>query len=480
MSGEQGQKGRSGDPIVRLTSFDRMYLRDEREAWPCHFGGLAVVEGGPLLDASGRLRLDELRDRLDRRLALVPDLRQRLYVPRRLRGGPLWVDDDRFAIEHHVHEAEIDPPGDDTQLLEVAARIYAGLLDRSRPLWELWFLTGLSDGRVGVLLKLHHAVADGNAAVAVMGSLFDLAPDAADPVPAPWTPARIPRGSALVADHLAARIRGLARVAAAVSHPRRILGAARVFLMVTRRMVGQKGAPRTSLNGVVEVGRRVRFLRLDLEAMKDAGHAHEGTVNDVVLDLWAGGLRRLLVSRGEPVAGVELVTAQAVSTRSAADGTIDNQAGTVVMRLPTWEADAGRRLDLIVRTTRKAKTMQRSAAIAGVIAGLSSTPIARYFNLHQRAVNVIVTNVVGPRVPMFIFGARILQILPIIQLVGNVGLTLCAFSYAGEVFLVVTADANGFPDLDGLMAGMERDWQALIGPGATEPVSCAEPVPVPA
>ncbi|HEY6056897.1 MAG TPA: wax ester/triacylglycerol synthase domain-containing protein, partial [Candidatus Limnocylindrales bacterium] len=323
MSGQRAVNARSGGHIVRLTSFDRMYLRDEREAWPCHFGGLALVEGDPLLDASGRLRLDEIRGRLDRHLALVPDLRQRLYVPRRLRGGPLWVDDDRFAIEHHVHEASIDAPGGDAELLEVAARIYAGLLDRTRPLWELWFLTGLSDGRVGVLFKLHHAVADGNAAVAVMGSLFDLDPDAADPVPAPWTAAPVPRDSALVADHLAARVGGLGRLAAAVSHPMRILGAARVFSMVTRRMVGQKGAPRTSLNQVVQVGRRIRFLRLDLEAMKAAGHAHEGTVNDVVLDLWAGGLRRLLVSRGEPVAGVELVTAQAVSTRSASDGSID-------------------------------------------------------------------------------------------------------------------------------------------------------------
>ncbi len=477
MSGEHARATRPRARITRLTSFDRMYLRDEAPAWPCHFGGLAVVEGGSLLDASGRLRLDEIRARLDRRLALVPDLRQRLHVPRRLRGGPLWVDDDRFAIEHHVHEATIDAPGGDPQVLEAAARVYAGLLDRTHPLWELWFLTGLSDGRVGVLFKLHHAVADGNAAVAVMGSLFDLDPDAADPVPVPWTAAPVPRDSALVADNLAARVRSLGRLSAALTHPLRILEAARVLLMVTRRMVGQKGAPRTSLNQVVQVGRRIRFLRVDLEAMKAAGHLHAGTVNDVLLDLWAGGLRRLLVSRGEAVAGVELVTAQAVSTRSATDGSIDNQAGTIVMRLPTWEADVARRLDLIVHTTRTAKAGQRSAAIADVVAGLSATPIAQYFNLHQRAVNVIVTNVVGPPVPMFIFGARILEILPIIQLVGNVGLTLCAFSYAGEVFLVVTADAAGFPDVDVLMDGMERDWLALVGPGTAEPVPVAEPVP---
>jgi hypothetical protein len=141
------------------------------------------------------------------------------------------------------------------------------------------------------------------------------------------------------------------------------------------------------------------------------------------------------------------------------------------MPLPTWEADVDRRLELIVRRTRKAKAGQRSAAIAGVLAGLSTTPIARYLNLHQHAVNVIVTNVVGPPAPMYIMGARILEILPIIQLVGNVGLTLCAFSYAGEMFLVVTADATGFPDLDVLMDGMEGDWSALMGVQRGEPVT---------
>jgi hypothetical protein len=214
----------------------------------------------------------------------------------------------------------------------------------------------------------------------------------------------------------------------------------------------------------------VAFLRLDLAAMKEAAHAHGGKLNDVVLDLWTGGLRRLLLSRGESVAGVELVAGMAVSTRAAADGTVDNQAGTIVLPLPAWQADAQRRLDLIVRRTGRAKSVPRAAAIMGAMVALSATPIGRYVNLHQRAVNVLVTNVVGPPVPMYVFGARILDIVPIIQLIGNIALTLCAFSYAGRVYLVVTADAKGFPDLDVLMTGMEREWQALLGDRAAEPV----------
>lgn len=349
------------------------------------------------------------------------------------------------------------------------------MLDRTRPLWELWFLTGLNDGRVGVLLKLHHAVADGTAAVAIMGSLFDPAPDVADLPSSPWTSEPIPGGWSLLAENLSTAIRTVGRATATLAHPVRVARGVLVFIQVVRLSMGVKGAARTSLNHVVQAGRRIRYLRLDLAAMKEAAHAHGGTVNDLVLDLWSGGLRRLLVSRGESVAGLELTTTEPVSTRSATDGTIGNQVGTIVLPLPVWEADVQRRLDLIARRTRETKAGQRPAAIKGVLVGLSATPIGRYLTRHQRAANVHVTNVIGPPVPMFILGSRILAVLPIVQVAGNIGLSLCAFSYAGQVFLVVTADASGFPDLDVLMAGMGRDWQALIGSPIGDPARAPSP-----
>ncbi len=454
----------------RLTSLDLMFLRFESAAWPCHFAGLAVVEGKALLDDSGKLRLGEITDRLNRRLARIPELRRRLYFPGVLRGGPLWVDDDRFDIRHHVRQAAVEAPGGDAQLLEAAARLDESQLDRIRPLWELWFLTGLRDGRIGVLLKLHHCVADGTAAVAVMGSLFDLEPDATDPVSAPWTPEPIPAAWSLLADNLSGKVRTVGRGAAALAHPIRLARAVSLFVMLARGTLGSKASPRTSLNQPVLAGRRVRFLRVSRSAMKEAGHAHHGTVNDVVLGLWSGGLRELLETRGELVAGLELAAGQAVSLRSGFDRTVGNQVGTIMLPLPVWEQDASRRLDLIVQRAHKPGARQQSAAIMGVLAGLSALPIARSGSRRQRAVNVRVTNVAGPPVPAYIFGARILEILPILRLFGNVGLALCAFSYAGQIYLVVTADAARFPDLDVLIEGMERDWQALVGDPVAEPV----------
>lgn len=448
-----------------------MFLRFESPAWPCHFAGLAVVEGDALLDDSGKLRLGEIADRLDRRLARIPELRRRLLFPGVLRGGPLWVDDDRFEIRYHVRQAEVEAPGGDAELLEAAARLDERQLDRTRPLWELWFLTGLRDGRIGVLLKLHHCVADGTAAVAVMGSLFDLEPDATDPVSGPCKPEPIPAAWSLLADNLSGKIRTAGRGASALAHPVRLARAVGLFVTLTRQTLGAESSPLTSLNQPVLAGRRVRFIRLSRPAMKRAGHAHHGTVNDVVLGLWSGGLRALLQTRGELVAGLELVAGQAVSLRSGFDKTVSNQVGTIMLPLPVWEQDASRRLDLIVQRAHKPGARQQAAAIMGALAGLSALPLARSGSRRQRAVNVRVTNVAGPPVPVYIFGARILAILPILRLFGNVGLALCAFSYAGQVHLVVTADADRFPDLDVLVAGMEQDWQALVG----EPV--AELVP---
>ncbi len=373
-----------------------MFLRFETPAWPCHFAGLAVVEGNALLDDSGKLRLAEIADRLDRRLARIPELRRRLYFPGVLRGGPLWVDDARFDIRHHVRQVAVEAPGGEVQLLEAAARLDERRLDRGRPLWELWFLTGLGDGRIGVMLKLHHAVADGTAAVAIMGSLFDLEPDATDPGSAPWTAEPIPAASSLLADNLSGKVRTVGRGAAALAHPVRLARAVRLFVMLARETLGSKASPRTSLNQPVLAGRRVQFLRVGRPAMKKAGRAHHGTVNDVVLGLWSGGLRELLETRGELVEGLELIAGQAVSLRSGLDRTVGNQVGTIMLPLPVWEQDASRRLDLIVQRSHQPGARQQSAAIMGVLAGLSALPMARSGSRRQRAVNVRVTNVAGP------------------------------------------------------------------------------------
>jgi WS/DGAT/MGAT family acyltransferase len=456
--------------VKRLSAFDLMFLRLETPEWPCHFGGLAVVEGETLLDETGQLRIPEISERLEPRLTNVPQLRRRLLMPGPLGGRPLWVDDPRFQIDRHVFQTPVAFPGGDAELLAAAAHVCERPLRRSRPLWELWFFTGMPDGRVGMMLKLHHAVADGMAAVAIMGALFDLAPDAADPAPVPWVPASLPSERSLVADNLATKWEAVRRTAVQMLEPgfaERAWTSAGRLRRIGASYAGRNEdlqAPRTSLNRPVRAGRRVRRLRLDLAAMKEIAHAHDGKVNDVVLDLWAGGVRHLLVSRGERVDGIELITSVPVSLRDEANaGVVENRSGWIALALPAWEPDAGRRLHLIVPRTRATKAVQSPDAIAGFMAALAATPLARWYTTHQHTSNTVVTNVPGPPLPLYFLGARVVELIPIIELVGNIGLTLCAFSYDGEISLAVTADATTFPDLDVLMGGMEDEWRVLLG-----------------
>ncbi len=457
----------ASDPLRRLSSFDLMFLRLETPEWPCHFGGLAVLEGRALLDDAGALRMGELTERLERRLPLVPELRQRLLVPGPLGGRPVWVDDARFAIERHVHQATVMAPGGDVELLDAATRVYERPLDRRRPLWELWFLTGLSDDRVAAMLKLHHAVADGMAAVTVMGSLFDLEPDAPDPEPTPWRPEPTPSNRSLRSDNLSVRAATLRRLAVAAREPGArersgaALGRARRLARSYAGRNPELQAARTSLNQPVGRGRRVRVLRANLDEVKEIARTHDAKVNDVVLDLWVGGVRHLLASRGERVP-VDLITSVPVSLREqGGSGAVDNRSGWIALGLPAWETDPVRRLDLIAERTRKVKAEQQPAAIAGFMAAIAATPFARAFVIRQRTNHVLVTNVPGPAVPIHMFGARVLEIVPIVQLIGNLGLVLCAFSYTGRISMVVTADEASFPDLDVLIDGMERDLRAL-------------------
>jgi diacylglycerol O-acyltransferase len=464
---------RVGSRLPRLSSFDLSNLRLEKLRAPFQIGGLVILDGRQLLDDSGQLRLDEIRGRIDRRLVRLPELRRCVYFPGLLRGRALWVDDADFDIRNHVLEASVPPPGGEPQLLDTAAKLYGKLLVRSRPLWELWFLSGLSDGRVGALLKLHHSVADGMAAVAIMGSLFDFEADSPEPLAEPWWPAAIPGSWELISDSFSTKLSALKSGLSTAAHPARQLRALRTFIVGASQALRQRrSAPMTSINQAVKPGRRIRFLRLELDAVRDRAHAADAKVNDVFLDLVAGGLRQLLRARGEEVAGGELIGTVAVSLRPSSEAReLGNQVGLLTVPLPVGEGDSGRRLELIAAAARQAKAEQHAGAVPTAVGGLAATPIAQYLMAHQHWVNVFTTNLVGPPVPVYVVGAEILDVVPIIQVAGNVTLAFCAFSYAGRFYLVVTADATAVPDVDVLIAGMEHAWRQLAPPARLDMVA---------
>jgi diacylglycerol O-acyltransferase len=440
-------------PFPRLTAADLVNLRIEDEDTPAHIGALILLEAAPLVDAAGRLRLDEIQSRLDSRLSRVPELRRVIHRPGFLRGGTLWMDEPDFDIGRHVREAPVGAPGGQAELMATTSRLFDLLLDRSQPLWELWFMTGLAGGRLAALLKLHHVIADGLAAVSIMSSFFDLEPDAADPIAAAWNPQPLPRAWPLFLDGLATK------AATATRMPRSLVEMVADIRWTAKQ---RSAAPPTSLNRPVKAGRTVRFVRLDLAAAKAHAHSAGGKVNDVVLDLAAGGLRALLLQRGEPVAGLRLIVSMPVSLR-ARDETLSrgNQTGIASVPLPVGEADPRLRLEAIVAATRAAKAQQHPAHTQALFSWLAATPLLKPMIARQHMVNTFVTNVPGPPVPLYFLGARILDVVPITQVAGNATVVFCAFSYAGRLYMVVTADATACPDVDAVVSGIERTWKDL-------------------
>jgi WS/DGAT/MGAT family acyltransferase len=456
-------RGRAG--FDRLSAVDLTNLAVEAPDTPMHVAALLVLDGTALLAADGQLPMAEIRSRIESGLCQVPKLRQIVYRPRPFGGRPLWVDDPHFALGRHLRQVEVEAPGGSEQLLRLTARLIGPLLDRSHPLWRLCFVTGLPDGRLAVVVELHHAIADGTAAIPMIRSLLNTT--AAD-LPAPWTPAAAPRWRALVADNAAARAAAVARAVRRLADPRAGARLTRSFRAGWNTAARGGRAPRTSLNQPVGPRRRLAVVRLDLAAVRQAGHASGATVNDVVLSLIAGGLRGLLHARGEPVDGVALRASVAVTLRMAGESAqAGNRAGVIVVELPLGEAEPRVRLRSVSAAATHAKRGQVAAAEQYVMVWLAKLGLMRYVTRRQRLVNILQSDLPGPPERIRLLGAPVLELIPVGVLAGNLTIAFLAFSYAGTLTITVCADADRYPDLPVVLAAMNRDWNTLEA--GTEP-----------
>jgi diacylglycerol O-acyltransferase len=451
--------GRSGPRVRRLGRYDLHCLAVETPARPIHLGILAVLDGRALLDPAGRLRLADIRRGIDGRVATMPELRAVVFRPGRLAGRPLWVDDRAFRIDAHVSEVALPPPGDEAALLALVERLMAPLLDRSRPLWRISFVTGLEGGRVGLLVVLHHALADGMTAMRMVRSLLGPPMSSAGPgprdVPVPVAP---PTWGQLVRDDIRSTIGSALRLARPATW-RLVAGVARSASQASSLA---RHSPRSSLNAPVGPRRRLATMRLDLAVARRVARLRGCGVNDVVLTLVAGGLRALLDARGEPIAGLRPRVGIAVALFSPGHGVeAGNDIGTLHVPLPLAEPDPGERLPLIAAARAQAKLSPMVAAEPVLRASLGRFAVVRRSLESQRLVNLAETYVPGPPTAIEVLGTPVLDLLPIAPLAGNLGLSFVAHSYAGRLTLTVRVDADRFPDLDVLLSAMQRDWRRL-------------------
>jgi diacylglycerol O-acyltransferase / wax synthase len=451
----------------RLSSVDLSFLTNESSSSHMHVGGILIFEGPPP-------GYDDLLDHVRSRLQLVPRFRQRLAYPPAQTGRPFWVDDPNFNLEYHIRHSALPAPGSEEQLRRTAARIFSQQLDRTKPLWELWLVQGLTRKRFALITKTHHALVDGVSGVDIATVLFDT-----KPVPEPpesdydWVPDPEPSGATMAAKSVEALLgtplRLARRVEQAIEHP----GATARQVAEAVEGVGEIGwafanpAPKLPLN--VEIGSHRRFVwvRSDLGQMKRIKNELGGTVNDVVLAVVAGAIREWLHGRGIRTEGLELRAQVPVSIRAQDErGQLGNRLAAMRAPLPVYIEDPVRRLQAVSRAMHGLK-QSKQALGAEVITRFNdfSPPTllaqAARINFSTRLFNLVVTNVPGPQMPLYVLGRELEDIFPVGFLPPHQALFVAIMSYNGGVNFGLLADYDSMDDVEVIAEGIERSIAEL-------------------
>jgi WS/DGAT/MGAT family acyltransferase len=467
--------------MKQLSGLDSSFLRMETPSTYGHVTSLAVFDPATSPHPVGYA---EVRELIESRLHLVPPFRRRLVeVPLRL-DHPYWIEDPDFDLDFHLRHIAVPPPGDRFQLAGLAERIAARHLDRSRPLWEMYVIEGLEGGFVAQLTKIHHACIDGVAGAEILGVLLDLELEA-PPTPPPSTPwqwERTPsQGEMLARGMVGAMTRprvGLRLVRESVPAVGTIMrnfalnapGVKRRDDVLSRPTVQ---APRTVLNGSITPHRRFSFGSLPLSAVKQVKNSVDATVNDVVMALCAGALRRWLLDHDAlpdlPLLAMVPVSVRDESERSAGG----NRVSAMVAVLPTDEPDPLRRIRVMHDEMAVAKH-EHGALPASLlqdfaqftppsVLGTASRVISRARLMDRVGLpfNVVISNVPGPQFPLYSNGARMEGIYPLSTIVEGVGLNMTLMSYNGNLDFGLVADREMVPDIWSLIDYLGEELETL-------------------
>jgi diacylglycerol O-acyltransferase len=455
----------------RLTAADTVFLRVETPHEPQHVGSLSVLEGAPLRDSDGRIRIDDLRAHVARRTHRVQRMRQRIMEVPYGQGRPVWVDDEHFDIDYHVRLTALPRPGDDDQLAALMSRLQALPLDRTRPLWEMWFVDGLAGDDVGLILKIHHALGDGIANVDLAFALVDLEPDPPPDEPPPaWSPRPAPTPNdllnAAIREQLAQPTRIARSLLGAARNPGPAIDAATNVARTVANFLAKP--PPTPWNVPVSAHRRWVSTSVAMEDVRSVRNRHGVSVNDVVLAACSGALRTFLIEHRDPDIDHRVLKAMVpVSLRGddQHEDTLGNLVSLIIVDLCVDEADPVSRLERIHALTSELKGSglvdgaQRILDIADAITPLAG-PLTRYVS-RSIPMNLVITNIPGPPVPLFLCGARFLRIFPYVEVIDDEGLTIAVVSYDDHLHFGLTADRDVMADLGDVAASIEHELGVL-------------------
>ncbi|MGB5808954.1 MAG: wax ester/triacylglycerol synthase family O-acyltransferase [Polyangiales bacterium] len=447
----------------RLSALDATFLDIENDAAPMHVGAVLLFDAKPLQLEHGGLDIERLREFASSALDRVPRYRQRLEWVPGLRH-PVWVDDERFNVQFHLRHTRLPLPGDERMLKRLTGRLFSQRLDRSKPLWEFWVVEGVENDQFALIIKAHHCMVDGVAGVQLLESLLEMAPNPSAPAPSTWAARPAPSRVALLRDELRHRADGVRKLTGFVPRVRENLSGLQSVLRS-----GLKTTPKTPFTEQdVSPYRRFDWTRMDLDEVKRIKRALGGTVNDVVVTTTTGAVRTFLRRRGTDVDSIECFrTVLPVNTRKSGGLSVGNHVAMLLADLPISEPDPGKRLERVIAVTEELKHQSNQTGGAELIEDVADLTTKRLVSelfrtaMRMRTYNLIITNVPGPPFPMFMLGAPLRAIYPMVPLMQNQNLGIALFSYCGGIFWGFNADWESFPDVHEFVEDLEASFDEL-------------------
>jgi diacylglycerol O-acyltransferase / wax synthase len=468
--------------VERLSGLDALFLYGDR-TWPLHMGCLTVFD--PSTSPDG-LDLERVRDLFRQRLPQLGAFRHRaVRVPFGLER-PVWVEEPDVDVARHIHAVRVPAPGDDRRMAELLSDLYAPHLDLSQPLWEKWVVEGIDGGLVGILDRLHHTVADGVRGVEIQGATYDLDPAApfGRPGGTPGAGADTPAPARLLAGAVSRFAGAPARTARAAGH---LLRGAGALGGVIRR--GDHGGfslpftgPRTSLNGRTSARRTLAFGTVPLRGVTDTAKREHVKVNDVVLALAGGALRRYLDERGELprrslIAGVPVGLAGDGGSHAVGG----NHLAVMCTSLATDVADPVERIRAVARSSQAGKAVLRAGGpdvmreILELAPPATVSVFARGYHrlhlseVHPPIVNAIVSNIRGATAPLYLAGARLVGMFPFGPIADGLGVNITVLSYLDSLQIGITACPEQVDDPWRLIEAFQAEAGALAAADAPRP-----------
>ena len=448
----------------RLGPQDASFLYLETPSVHQHVGGLAILD--PSTRPDGRLRQEHLIDVVGSRIHLAPRFRQKVVFPPLPVGRPVWVDDANFDIGFHIRRAALPSPGGRRELIDYVQRVISRPLDRTKPLWEAYVIEGMQDDLAVVLTKVHHAMVDGASAIDLATAVFDFTPEPQSLETPEWFPEPEPSSLELVADAVRDQfvdpLGNLGHVVSrALEAPARVARRVGAVADGVASVLGAGMAPPSPFNRRVGPNRRFAMADEPVQTFKDIKNVLGGTVNDVVLTVVAGALHRFLRHRREPTKGRTLRAMVPVSVRTPGEASaIGNRVSSIFVELPVDRMSARRRLATIREATKNLKESNQAVGAEFLMnIGMWAPPtihaLAARLAARTRLINVVVSNVPGPQVPMYVAGAKLLASYPIMPIGEQMGLSIAATSLAGTMSFGITADWDTLPDIEVLAQGID-------------------------